>query len=124
MSLRLRPWSTGFGAVLVVAVAVVAAAAWAGTRAEPTPTPAAVPLEQACRLVLAYREAEVGPAVLAARADLRSVVHGLPADGTPAQLAVRAYADATLGPPTAGPARYLEGADAACRRLGVPLYAW
>ena len=109
---------------VVLVVAVAAAVAWSGSRADPVPPRAAVPLERACRLVLAYREAEVGPAVLAARADLRSVVHGLPVDGSPAQVAVRAYADATLGPPTAGPARYLQAADVACRRLGVPLYAW
>jgi hypothetical protein len=82
-----------------------------------------VSLDRACRLVLAYRDAEVGPAVLAARADLRGVVHGLPADGSPAQVAVRMYADAALGPPTAGPARYLEAADDACRQVGVALFA-
>ena len=94
------------------------------TRPDPPSPQERLSLDRACRLVLAYRDAEVGPAVLAAREDLRGVVHGLPANGTPAQVAVRAYADATLGPPTAGPARYLDGADVACRRVGVPLYTW
>ena len=110
--------------MLVATVLLIGAGGWVVTRPDPPPAQESLPLDRACRLVLAYRDAEVGPEVLAARADLRGVVHGLPADGSPAQVAVRAYADATLGPPTAGPARYLEGADVACRRLGVPLYAW
>jgi hypothetical protein len=124
VSLRRRPWLVALVVPTVAAVLVAGAAARIVTRPDPPAPQESLRLDRACRLVLAYREAEVGPALLMAREDLRGVVHGLPVDGTPAQAAVRAYADATLGPPTAGPARYLEGADVACRRRGVPLYAW
>jgi hypothetical protein len=78
-------------------------------------------LTEACRRVQVYRDAELGPDSFAARVRLRAVVHRLAVDGTVAERAVRTYADATLGPPTAGPARYLLAADQACRRAGLAL---
>jgi hypothetical protein len=123
---RHRTWLTG---AAVVVGSVVGLAAWGiGTGESEPPAPEGstarpIELDQACRLVLAFRDAELGPQVLAARVELRRVVHGLPLGGTPAEAAVRTYADATLGPPTAGPARYLEAADEACRGVGIALYA-
>ena len=118
MSLRRRPRVVGG----VAAGLAVVAAAFVARGGDPPPRHTSLSLPVACRLVLAYRDAELGPATLAAREELRSVVHRLPKDGTPAQTAVRTYADATLGPPTAGPARYLQAADHACRKAGVALY--
>ena len=117
MSLRRRPRVVGG----VAAGLAVVAAAFVARGGDPPPRHTSLSLPVACRLVLAYRDAELGPATLAAREELRSVVHRLPKDGTPAQTAVRTYADATLGPPTAG-ARYLQAADHACRKAGVALY--
>lgn len=75
----------------------------------------------ACSRLVAYRDAYSGREWLSAKEDLRGVIHRLPAGGTAEERAVWTYADATLGPPTAGPARYLVAADQACRRVGQPL---
>src|SRR5215218_9609640 len=68
---RHRPWLVALAVPVAAAVALAGAAAWTVTRPDPPSPQESLPLDRACRLVLAYRGAEVGPAVLAAREDLR-----------------------------------------------------
>ena len=112
-------------AAAVMATAVlgigITAAATVGRDGSPRAARPAMGLSEACTRLVAYRDADSGREWMAAREDLRGVVHRLPADGAVPRHAVWTYADATLGPPTAGPARYLVAADSACRRIGQPL---
>jgi hypothetical protein len=107
-------------AVAAVGLGVTVAATVDGD-GRPAAGTSAMALGEACTRLVAYRDAESAREWMAAREDLRGVVHRLSADGTLRQQAVRTYADATLGPPTAGPARYLVAADQACRTIGQPL---
>ena len=115
---RRHPRATAAVAALAVAVGAAVAVDSVDRSAAGPP---AISLGEACSRLVAYRDAYSGREWSSARADLVGVVHGLPADGTGSERAVRTYADATLGPPTAGPARYLVAADRACRQVGRPL---